>query len=117
MAKLFCVSLDPALEDLIINYIDRGNDTTTLSMPPAVVNQITSAIVKELRQLIQGGHQPGVLASPQVRGHIHRLLEAPVPAVAVLGYNEISKGVEVESVGLAQVESEQESPQLQGVAQ
>ena len=86
-------------------------------MPPAVVNQITSAIVKELRQLIQGGHQPVVLASPQVRVHIHRLLEAPVPAVAVLGYNEISKGVEVESVGLAQVESEQESPQLQGVAQ
>ncbi|MBH06258.1 MAG: flagellar biosynthesis protein FlhA [Phycisphaeraceae bacterium] len=117
VAKLFCVSLDPALEDLIINYIDRGNDTTTLSMPPAIVNQITSAIVKELRQLIQGGHQPVVLASPQVRVHIHRLLEAPVPAVAVLGYNEISKGVEVESVGLAQVESEQESPQLQGVAQ
>jgi flagellar biosynthesis component FlhA len=40
-----------------------------------------------------------------VRGQIRRLLEPHMPAAAVLGYNEVSKGVEVESLGLAQLET------------
>ena len=103
--RLFCVSLDPALEDQISSYIDRSAEGTTMSMPPAVANRIVTAMLRELQTLIQGGHQPVVLASPQVRGQIRRLLEPHMPNAAVLGYNEVSKGVEVESTGLVQVES------------
>jgi len=45
-----------------------------------------------------------ILASPQVRAQVRRLIEPHLPSAAVLGYNEISKGVEVESLGLAQLE-------------
>ena len=105
-AKLFCVSLDPALEDQILGYIDRTEEGTTMSMPPAVANQIAIAIVRELQGLVQGGHQPVVLASPQVRGQVRDLIEPHLPNAAVLGYNEITKGVDVESVGLVQLEQE-----------
>jgi flagellar biosynthesis protein FlhA len=114
VSKLYCVSLDPGLEDQIIGYIERSNEGTTMTMPPVVANRITQAILKELGNLMAAGHQPVVLASPQVRAQVRRLLEPQLPAVAVLGYNEISKGVEVESLGL--VQDEPAPSRLQGVS-
>ena len=99
-SRLYCVTLDPALEDLVGGYVDRGEHGTTLTIPPKVANQITTAILTELQKLIGAGHHPLVLASPQVRAQVRQLLEAHLTNVAVLGYNEVSKGVEVESVGL-----------------
>jgi flagellar biosynthesis protein FlhA len=106
VTKLYCISLDPTLEDRIAGYIERSAEGTSMTMPPSVANRITSAIVEELQRLIQAGHHPVVLASPQVRAQVRRLLEPHLPSVAVLGYNEVSKGVEVESLGLAQLEQE-----------
>jgi flagellar biosynthesis protein FlhA len=114
--KLFCVSLDPALEDQINGFIERSGDGTTMTMPPAIANRVTSAIVRELQRLIGAGHQPVVLASPQVRAQVRRLIEPHVPMAAVLGYNEVSKGVEVEAVGLVQSEAEAPARELQGAA-
>ena len=117
ITKLYCISLDPALEDRISGYIERSAEGTSMTMPPPVANRITTAIAQELQRLIQAGHHPVVLASPQVRAQVRRLLEPHLPNVAVLGYNEVSKGVEVESLGLAQID--QESTQdagLRGVA-
>jgi flagellar biosynthesis protein FlhA len=116
ISKLFCVSLDPAMEDEVSGYIDRGAEGTTMTMPPAVANRITASIIHELQRLIQAGHQPVVLTSPQVRAQVRRLIEPHLPNAAVLGYNEVSKGVEVESMGLAQVKVEQATQELQGAA-
>ena len=112
-AKIYCVSLDPVLEDQIADYIDRGAEGTTMLVPPEVANRITTAIVADLERLMEAGHQPLVLASPQVRAAVRRLIEAHLPAAAVLGYNEVSKGVEVESLGLVQLQNEQVA-ELQG---
>ncbi|MFA9478665.1 flagellar biosynthesis protein FlhA [Phycisphaerales bacterium AB-hyl4] len=106
VTKLYCVSLDPALEDRINGYIERSTEGTSMTMPPAVANRITTAMIQELQRLLQGGHNPVVLASPQVRASVRRLIEPHLPNAAVLGYNEVSKGVEVESLGLVQVSNE-----------
>jgi flagellar biosynthesis protein FlhA len=119
VSRLYCVSLDPALEDQINGYIERSAEGTSMTMPPAVANQITTAMLEEINRLVQGGHHPVVLASPQVRAQVRRLLEAHLPNAAVLGYNEVSKGIEVESVGLIQMPAaSQQQPveELQGVA-
>ncbi len=101
-SMLYCVSLDPSLEDLINGYIERSNEGTSMSMPPSVANRVTGALLEEVQRLVQQGRPPVVLASPQVRGQVRRLVEPHLPTCAVLGYNEISKGVHVESVGLVQ---------------
>ncbi|MEM6757683.1 MAG: flagellar biosynthesis protein FlhA, partial [Planctomycetota bacterium] len=106
LPKLYCVSLDPALEDRIAGFVERSGEGTSMSMPPAVANRITSAIVTELDRLTQVGHHPVVLASPQVRAQVRILLEPHLPAAAVLGYNEVSKSVEVESLGMASLADE-----------
>lgn len=112
ITKLYCVSLDPALEDQILGYIDRSAEGTSMSMPPVVANRITAAIIEEVQRLIQAGHNPVVLASPQVRAQVRSLIEPHLPTCGVLGYNEISKGVEVESLGLIQSSAETQNPSV-----
>jgi len=115
--KLYCVSLDPALEDMINGYIERSNEGTSMTMPPAVANRITSAILEELSRLTRAGHHPVVLASPQVRAQVRNLIEPHLPNAAVLGYNEITKGIEVEAVGMVQApdsDSTRKQEALQG---
>ena len=114
--RLYCVSLDPSLEDQINSYIDRTAEGTTMSLPPVLANRVTMAILRELQHLAGAGHHPVVLASPQVRAQVRRLVEPHDPRIAVLGYNEVSKGVEVESMGLVQLESSEQHGELQGVA-
>lgn len=115
-SRLYCVSLDPALEDQINGYINRSAEGTSMTMPPQVANRITTAILGEANRLIQNGRHPVVLASPQVRAQVRRLIEPHLPSAAVLGYNEISKGVEVESLGLAQLEPVKPSAPNPGAA-
>ncbi|MEQ9459562.1 MAG: flagellar biosynthesis protein FlhA [Phycisphaeraceae bacterium] len=100
VTRLYCVSLDPALEDQINGFIERSAEGTSMSMPPALGNRIAGAIVTELERLVQLGRHPVILASPQVRAQVRRIVEPHVPNAAILGYNEVSKGVEVESIGL-----------------
>ena len=99
--RLACITLDPALEDLITGYIDRGPGGTTLTMPARVASEVSACIVRALEQLVGAGHVPVVLASPQVRAVVRGLVEQAVPNVAVLGYNEVEPGIEVQAVGLA----------------
>ncbi|MCC6581383.1 MAG: flagellar biosynthesis protein FlhA [Phycisphaeraceae bacterium] len=112
--RLYCISLDPALEDQVVSFIDRTGEGTTLTMPPAVANRITTAMVKDLQRLLERGYPPVVLASPQVRASIRRLLEPHLPHVAVLGYNEVSKGVDVESLAIVQLDDQPAEASLQG---
>ncbi|MEM9414080.1 MAG: flagellar biosynthesis protein FlhA [Planctomycetota bacterium] len=110
-SKLYCVSLDPALEDQINGYIERSAEGTSMAMPPQVANKITSGIIGEANRLIQNGRHPVILASPQVRAQVRKLIEPHLPSAAVLGYNEISKGVVVESLGMVPLDPPAAAPQ------
>ena len=102
--RIYCVTLDPSVEDLVNGYIERSTYGTAMSMPPAVANKVAASIVQQLQSVIAAGHQPVVLTSPPVRGSVKQLLDPHMSNAAVLGYNEISKGIEVESMGLVQLE-------------
>jgi flagellar biosynthesis protein FlhA len=98
--RLVCVTLDPGLEDQINAFIDRGAAGTTVNMPSRVAAAIAHQVVRALQAVINAGHPPVVIASPQVRAVVKQLLEPHLPGVAVLGYNEVVSGVEVESLAL-----------------
>jgi len=97
--KLFCVTLDPGLEERVQGYIDRSGDATVVTMPPRSANELAGRVLEALAPLTAAGHTAVVLASPGVRGVMHQILEPHVPSIAVLGYNEIVQGIEVESMG------------------
>ncbi len=98
--RIVCVTLDPSLEDFINGYIDRTAAGTSLTMPAATATSVADQIVRGLQQVTAAGHHPVVLASPTVRAVVRQIIEPVMPAAAVLGYNEIVQGVEVESLAL-----------------
>ncbi len=115
-SKLYCVTMDPAVEDLINGYIDRGPGGTSMSIPPQVANRIASAVSESSKPLINAGHQLVVLTSPTVRAQVRQILEAHMPGVVVLAYNEIIKGLDVESMGLVQLPQADAAPAGVGAA-
>ncbi len=98
--NLLCVTLDPGLEDQINAYIERGGQGTTLNMPARIAREIATKVAQGLGEVNARGGLPVVIASPQVRNAVWQIVEPHVPAVAVLGYNEIVPGINVESVAL-----------------
>ncbi len=100
--RLSCITVDPRLEDTIASYVERSDVGTTITMPPSVSNRIIQSLDQSLRSLIHAGRPPVILTSPQIRGPLRRIIEAHLPQAAVLGYNEVPQGLEVESLALVQ---------------
>jgi flagellar biosynthesis protein FlhA len=115
-SRLRCVTMDPALEDAISGYIDRSPAGTTFSIPPSLANRIARAVAETAQPLAEAGRKVVVLASPSVRAQVRQILEPHIAEVAVLGYNEVVRGTDVESVGLVQLSSNAMEPQIAGAA-
>jgi flagellar biosynthesis protein FlhA len=114
--RLYCVTIDPQLEDLIGGYIDRGPSGTTMSIPPDVANRVVAAVSTSAQPLVSAGHQLVVLTSPSVRAQLKQILDAQLPNAAVLAYNEIVKGLDVESMGLVELAEDHLAPVPAGAA-
>ena len=78
-----------------------------MSIPAGVASRLAQRVREALRPVVGAGHEPIVIASPQVRAQVRQLQEPYVEGVVVLGYNEIVQGVEVESMGLVTVPEEE----------
>ena len=77
--RLWCVTLDPALEDLINGHLERSERGTTNTMPPQTAQQIVQQIAAKVNELTQTGRNAVVLCSPQIRGPLRRMIEASLP--------------------------------------
>ena len=103
---LTCATVDPAMEDLVSSYIDRGGDSTTLTMPAGVTNAVAEQISKALQPVVNSGRAPVLIASPTVRAVLFQIMEPRLPGVAVLGYNEVDQKVELNALGLVRPPAE-----------
>ena len=98
--RIWCLTLDPALEDLINGHIERSERGMTNTMPPQTVQQIVQRIANKAQELTQSGRPAVVLCNPAVRQALRRMLESGLPHVAVMAFNEIVQEVTVEAVAM-----------------
>jgi len=97
------ITLDPKLEQLIMDSVKRTESGSYLTLEPGVTNTILNNLSKQVQRLLQLGQQPVVLASPVVRLYFKRLTEQSFPGLAVLSYNELDPNMEIQSVGAISV--------------
>jgi len=97
------VTLDPNLEQAIMDSLQRTEHGSYLTLEPNVTNTIINSLSKQMQKMAQIGQQPIVLASPVVRLYFKRLTEQVMPGLTVLSYNEIDPSVEVQSVGVVNI--------------
>lgn len=94
------ITLDPQLEQLIMDSVQKTEIGAYLAIEPSVSGKIINNLTKLVEKIVQLGKQPVVLASPVVRLYFKRLTEQHIPGLVVLSYNELDPEAEVRSVGI-----------------
>lgn len=98
-SALFAITLQPELEQKIINSIDKNNGLGVMTMSPNEANEIVTQISQVFNNLRESYDSTiTLLVSPTVRYHISQLVTRKIPDLAVISYSEISDELPVEII-------------------
>ncbi len=100
---LTCVTVDPQLEQVISNAVQRTESGSYVAIEPQMMQNLIRSLSAELPKLTNMGYLPVVLVSPSVRLAFYKLIERSIPSIIVLSYAELDPKVEVQSLGMVKV--------------
>ncbi|WP_223700219.1 flagellar biosynthesis protein FlhA [Sutcliffiella deserti] len=98
------VTLAGRVEKLIADSIQQTEHGNYLSLDPNVSMEIVQKVGDQMEQFSVYEQTPVLLCSPAVRMYMKQLLERYLPQIPVLSYNELESTVEVQSLGVVNVE-------------
>jgi flagellar biosynthesis protein FlhA len=98
------VTLAGRVEKLIADHIQQTEHGNFLSLDPNVSMDIVQKIGEQMEQFSVYDQAPVLLCSPAVRMYIKQMIERYLPQVPVLSYNELEASIEVQSIGVVNVE-------------
>ncbi len=99
--KITVTTLDPLLEDEIMQTIKKGNGTAqNLGLSPMQVNKLFDNINEKIEQMALKGTPPAILVSPQVRRHFRNFIEPILPNLSVISYSELASDTSLQTVGV-----------------
>jgi len=106
--RIHCVTLDPALEELLNKSVERLDQGSVLTLPARIQAKLVEIIMATIDRATTacGGRPLVILCPPQIRAAVRKLIEVKLPSVPVLGYNEIMHGFNVESHGMVVLKDE-----------
>lgn len=99
--KLIVVSLDRAVEDLLVSGLQHREDgTTSLQIDPAIAQRILNSIAEGVEGFQATGTQPIVLCGSLIRWELKQLITRFIPGVAVIAFDEIPQGTKTQTIGV-----------------
>lgn len=97
--KMSVITLDPAIEQMIIDFIQKSEKGMGGGLDPSIIQTITQNAAKLLDQPVFMTNPPVLLCSPAIRRYMKNTLERYLPHLAVLSFNEVLSSTKVESHG------------------
>lgn len=97
------LTLDPAIEQQIMDSVQQTEQGAYVALDPQITQQILDSLQQELTRLTSIGLQPIILTSPIVRIYFRHLTEQYLPNLTILSYNEIDPSVEIQSIGMVSI--------------
>jgi flagellar biosynthesis protein FlhA len=97
---LYVVTLDPAIEDRIRSGFEHNDHGMFIRMSPQAVEAICRMISADVEKLVNSGHPPIVLVSPQIRAVLKQMSAPHIPQLIVLSYNEITRDTRIDSLAM-----------------
>ncbi|MCW5807530.1 MAG: FHIPEP family type III secretion protein, partial [Deltaproteobacteria bacterium] len=91
-------TIDGMIEDAVRGAVERRDGAQVLALEPAIAQDIVSAV-----RTAVGTRSAVILASGDIRRHLHDLLEPELPAIAVLAAHELLPGTAVTTAGRIEV--------------
>lgn len=98
------VTLSGKIEKMIAEGVQQTDHGNYLSLSPDVSQSIIEAVAKEVEMLSLQQTTPILLCSPAVRMYVRQLTDRYFSQVPILSYNELESDIEVQSVGVVNIE-------------
>jgi flagellar biosynthesis protein FlhA len=89
------MTLNPALEKLLINAAAQGGSSQGLVLEPDLNESLFSALADSVARVQQQGHSPVLVVSPAVRAPLSRLVRPRIRDLVILSYTEVPPDLSV----------------------
>ena len=99
-------TMDPSLEQKMADTIQNTKQGLMMILDPALAEKIIERIKEQIEVMQTGGHIPVCICSPNIRLALRRLVEASLPGLVVVSYNEILPTVEIVSTGMVRLQDD-----------
>ena len=73
-----------------------------LNLDPREVQRMINAISRAMEDMIVKNLPPVLLVHPDVRLIVRRLIEGSISNIFVVSYNEITRGVQIKTIGMVE---------------
>ncbi|GIN83684.1 flagellar biosynthesis protein FlhA [Heyndrickxia sporothermodurans] len=103
-STLKVITVSGKIEKMIADGIQQTEHGNYLSIDPSDSQSILEAVAKQVEQMSELGQSPIILCSPAVRMYVRQMTERYFPRIPILSYNELEANVEVQSVGVVNIE-------------
>jgi flagellar biosynthesis protein FlhA len=98
--KILVHSLDPFIEDLLKDSLQKTEYGVYLAMAPETAEEIIQNLKLAADKSLAQNIQPAVVCSPAVRRHLRRLVERHLPGLWVLSPHELVTEAQIQSLGV-----------------
>lgn len=92
------------VEKMIADHIQQTEQGNYLSLDPDYSQRILESIAREVERVALIDQSPVILCSPAIRMYLRQITERYFPQIPVLSYNELEATIEVQSVGVVDVQ-------------
>lgn len=98
------ITVSAKIEKLIADSIQQTDHGNYLAMDPQESQNLLESIAKEVERVSFMEQSSIILCSPAIRMYLRQLTERYFPQIPILSYNELDAAIEIQSVGLVNVE-------------
>jgi|YelNatPaOPRAMG01_1025707.scaffolds.fasta_scaffold00267_31 flagellar biosynthesis protein FlhA len=98
--KILVFSLDPFIEDLIKDSLQKTEYGVYCAMAPETAEDIIQALKGAVDKCTAQNIPPAVVCSPTVRRHLRRMVERHLPGLSVLSPHELVTDAQIQSLGV-----------------
>ncbi|HEX7650233.1 MAG TPA: flagellar biosynthesis protein FlhA [Noviherbaspirillum sp.] len=98
-AALHVLTLDPSLEQALLQGVRMADASTTLVIEPKLAEQVLGRIVSHAERMMKTNLLPVLLCSPDLRRHLRALVERVAPHMRILSLAEIPGSISLKSFG------------------
>ncbi|AQR96945.1 flagellar biosynthesis protein FlhA [Clostridium saccharoperbutylacetonicum] len=97
------VTLDPSIEEIVSNNIQKSVQGSFPTVDPETTTNILTGIKNTVESVYFYNNQPIILVSPNIRPVFRKLIEMVFPHIMVLSLNEIPNDVQINSEGVIRI--------------
>lgn len=99
MSALSVLTLDPAIEQALMDSVRSADATTTMVVEPKFAEQLLALMAAQAERMMKANMLPVLLCAPDLRRHLRALSERVIPHMRILSMAEIPSSVNLKSYG------------------